>query len=151
VTITDFLSPTAVIADLASSKAEGVLTELSHPIATTTRIETPFLVNALLAREQSCSTGVGEGLAIPHARVDGLSELVASFGRSRGGVDFKAIDSKPTTFFFVLFAPPSVHGLHLNALARISRIFKSSAFRESLLNAKDAAEIHQLIEAEDAR
>jgi PTS system nitrogen regulatory IIA component len=151
VKITDFLPSTSVIADLSSSDAAGVLTELCHPVAKATGIEAQVLVRALMAREQLGSTGVGEGLAIPHARVDGLGELVASFGRSRPGIDFKAIDSRPTTFFFVLFAPPGVHGGHLNALARISRIFKTAPLRESLLNSKDAAEIYQLITTEDAK
>ena len=149
--ITEFLSKNAIIADLASSGAEGVLTELCQPIATTTGIEKQVLDNALLAREQLGSTGVGEGLAIPHAKVEGVRDLVASFGRSRTGVDFKAIDSKPTTFFFVLFAPTGVHGPHLNALARISRIFKTASFRDSLLQARDADEIYQLIKVEDAK
>ena len=104
-----------------------------------------------MAREQLGSTGVGEGLAIPHAKVEGLRELVASFGLSRGGIDFKSMDSKPATFFFVLFAPPGVHGPHLNALARISRIFKTASFRDSLLQARDADEIYQLIKIEDAK
>ena len=149
--ITDFLQPTSIITDLASSNAEGVLSELCHPIAATTGVETQVLITALLAREQLGSTGVGDGLAIPHARVDALRELVASFGLSRAGIDFKAIDSKPTTFFFVLFAPPGVHGGHLNALARISRIFKTPAFRDSLLQARGGEKIYQLIKTEDAK
>jgi mannitol/fructose-specific phosphotransferase system IIA component (Ntr-type) len=79
--------------------------------------------------------------------------MVAGFGRSSAGIDFKAPDSRPTTLFFVLFAPTAGQGirqgLHLSALARISRIFKTVGFRESLLNAKDAAEILQLIGTED--
>jgi mannitol/fructose-specific phosphotransferase system IIA component (Ntr-type) len=80
----------------------------------------------------------------------GLRRLVAAFGRSKSGIAFGALDSKPTTLFFVLLAPAGGQSLHVNALARISRLLKTAAFRESLLNAKDAAEIHRLIEAEDA-
>jgi PTS system nitrogen regulatory IIA component len=76
---------------------------------------------------------------------------MASFGRSKSGVDFKAIDGKPTYLFFTLFAPENSAGAHLKALARISRIFKSPAFRESILKAKDAAEIFRLIETEDSK
>jgi nitrogen PTS system EIIA component len=151
VRIADFLDMNAIIADLTSSDAEGVLAELCQPIATTTGNEKQVLVDALLARERLGSTGVGEGLAIPHAKVPGVRDLVASFGRSRTGVEFKAIDSRPTTFFFVLFAPTGVHGPHLNALARISRIFKTASFRDSLLRARDAHEIYLLIKAEDAQ
>jgi nitrogen PTS system EIIA component len=80
-----------------------------------------------------------------------LRELVAGFGRSRAGIDFKAPDSKPTALFFILLAPASGQGLHLNALARISRLVKATAFRESLLKAKNAEEIYQLVEAEDTK
>jgi PTS system nitrogen regulatory IIA component len=151
VKIIDFLPPTSVIADLSSANAASVLTELCAPIAKATGMEAQALVQALLAREQLGSTGVGEGLAIPHARMEGIGALAASFGRSRPGIDFQAIDGKPTTFFFVLFAPPGAHGGHLNALARISRLFKAAPFRESLLNSKNAAEIYQLIATEDAK
>jgi nitrogen PTS system EIIA component len=150
--IIDFLAPTAIITELVGSTAEDVLAELCRPIAATTRIDTQRLVEELQNRERLGSTGLGDGLAIPHAKVAGLRELVAGFGRSKAGIEFKAPDSRPTTLFFVLFAPTggqARQGLHLNALARISRVFKSPTFRESLLNAKDAAEILRLIKAED--
>ncbi len=151
--IIDFLEPTAIISELVGSTAEDVLAELCRPIAATTRIDVQRLVEELQNRERLGSTGIGDGLAIPHAKVAGLREMVAGFGRSSAGIDFKAPDSRPTTLFFVLFAPTAGQGirqgLHLNALARISRIFKTVGFRESLLNAKDAAEILQLIETED--
>jgi PTS system nitrogen regulatory IIA component len=147
--ITDILEPTAVLDDVAGSTAAEVLTQICEPLATTTGVDAQRLVEALLARERQCSTGVGDGVAIPHAKVAGLRGLVAGFGRSRAGIDFKALDSKPTTLFFVLLAPEGVPGLHLNALARISRLFKSAAFRESLLRANGAAEILQLIATAD--
>ena len=147
--ITDFLAPAAITHDLPGCTATDVLTELCRPIAATTGVDAERLVEALLARERLGSTGIGDGLAIPHAKLPGIPALVGSFGRSRTGIDFKAIDSKPSTLFFVLFAPTAGPGLHLNALARISRIFKSAAFRESILSAKDAADICRLIEAED--
>jgi PTS system nitrogen regulatory IIA component len=149
--ITEFLEPTAVIDDLAGSTAQAVLTELCRPLTATTGVDTQRLVEALVAREQLASTATGDGLAIPHGKVPGLSGLVAGLGRSRAGIDFKAPDSKPTALFFTLFAPDSGRSLHLNALARISRLFKTAEFREAILKAKDAAEIYQLIEIEDAK
>ncbi len=149
--IVDLLEPTAIIGDLVGSTAEDVLTEVCRRISVTTRIDTGRLVQALMERERLGSTGIGGGVAIPHAKVAGLHEFVAGFGRSRAGIDFKAIDARPTTLFFVLFSPPRSGALHLNALARISRIFKSAAFRESLLNAKDEGEIRRLIKAEDKK
>jgi PTS system nitrogen regulatory IIA component len=76
---------------------------------------------------------------------------MASFGRSRQGVNFNAIDGKPTYLFFTLFAPENSAGAHLKALARISRIFKNPAFRDSIMKAGDAAEMFRLIEAEDGK
>ena len=149
--ITDFLEPTAIIADLTGTTAREVFTEICRPLAATTGVGAEQLVEALLAREQQGSTGVGGGVALPHAKVAGLGGLVAGFGRSRTGIDFKSPDSNPAGLFFILFAPVGGQGLHLNALARISRLFKDPAFRESILKAKDAAEIYRLIAAGDAK
>ncbi|HTP26799.1 MAG TPA: PTS sugar transporter subunit IIA [Anaeromyxobacteraceae bacterium] len=147
--ITEFLEPTAIIDDLTGSTAPEVLIEMCRPLTATTGVDSQRLAEALLAREQLASTGVGDGLAIPHGKVPGLPGLVGAFGRSRAGIDFKAPDSKPAALFFTLFAPDDGRGLHLHALARVSRVFKRAAFRESLLKAKDAAEIYELMQAED--
>jgi PTS system nitrogen regulatory IIA component len=90
-------------------------------------------------------------VAIPHGKLPGLPGLLAAFGRSRQGVDFGAIDSRPTCLFFVLFAPENSAGVHLKALARISRLFKSPQFRAGILEARDAAQIHSQISTEDAK
>lgn len=149
--IVEFLRPEAVIESLSGQAAQPVLAELCRPLATTQRVDAQKLLETLLDREKLGSTGIGEGVAIPHGKVTGLPGLTASFGRSIGGIDFRAIDGKPTHLFFALFAPENSAGAHLKALARISRIFKSPAFRESILNAADAAEIYRLIETEDAK
>jgi PTS system nitrogen regulatory IIA component len=83
--------------------------------------------------------------------VPNLPGLMASFGRSVPGVDYRAIDGKPTHLFFALFAPENSAGAHLKALARISRIFKTPAFREAILKAPSAEEIYRLIEVEDGK
>jgi PTS system nitrogen regulatory IIA component len=147
----EFLQPSAVLGDLTGSTAQTVLADLCRPIASARRVEPQRLLDVLLEREKLGSTGIGEGVAIPHGKVPGLPSLTASFGRSRQGVDFKAIDGKPTHLFFALFAPENSAGLHLKALARISRIFKSAAFREAILAAPDAAGMYRLIEQEDSK
>ena len=150
--ITEFLSPDAVIADLSARSKPDVLRELSvalnhaHPSLNVDR-----LVEVLREREKLGSTGIGEGMAIPHGKLPGLGQLVAAFGVCRGGVDFEAIDGKPTHLFFALVAPENSAGLHLKALARISRLFKNPRFRASILEAPTAAAIHALIVQEDAR
>ena len=149
--IVEFLRPEAVIANLAGQSGQAVLAELCRPLAAAHKVDAQRLVETLLDREKLGSTGIGEGVAIPHGKVPGLPGLLATFGRSVPGVEFRAIDGRPTHLFFALFAPENSAGAHLKALARISRIFKNPAFRETLLKAASADEIYRLIEAEDAK
>lgn len=149
--IVEFLRPEAVIASLSGQTGQAVLAELCKPLAATNKVDGQRLLETLLEREKLGSTGIGEGVAIPHGKLAALPGLMASFGRSAPGVDFRAIDGKPTHLFFALFAPENSAGAHLKALARISRIFKNPAFREAILKAADAGEIYRLIEAEDAK
>jgi PTS system nitrogen regulatory IIA component len=149
--IVEFLQPGAVVSDLAGGSPAAVLGELARPLAASHKLDPQRLADILAEREKLGSTGIGDGVAIPHGKVPGLPQLVATFGRSIKGVEFKAIDGKPTHLFFALFAPENSAGAHLKALARISRIFKSPAFRESILKAADAAEVYRLIETEDAK
>jgi nitrogen PTS system EIIA component len=149
--IVEFLRPDAVIDSLSGQTANAVLVELCRPIAAANRLDAQKLLETLLEREKLGSTGIGEGVAIPHGKVVGLPGLLASFGRSKDGVDFKAIDGRRTFLFFTLFAPENCAGVHLKALARISRLFKSPAFRESILQAPDAAAIYRLVEQEDGK
>ncbi len=149
--IVEFLRPEAVNASLSGQAAQAVLSELCRPLAAGQRVDGQRLLETLLEREKLGSTGIGEGVAIPHGKVAGLPGLMASFGRSAAGVDFRAIDGKPTHLFFTLFAPENSAGAHLKALARISRIFKNPGFRDAIMKAPDAAEIYRLIETEDAK
>jgi nitrogen PTS system EIIA component len=149
--IVEFLRPDAVIASLSGQTGHAVLSELCRPLAAIQKVDGQRLLETLLDREKLGSTGSGEGVAIPHGKVTSLPGLMATFGRSVEGVDFRAIDGKPTHLFFALFAPENSAGAHLKALARISRIFKNPAFRDAILKAPDAAEVYRLIEAEDAK
>ncbi|WP_242343069.1 PTS sugar transporter subunit IIA [Anaeromyxobacter terrae] len=149
--IVEFLRPDAVIANLSGQTGQATLAELCRPLAAAYKVDGQRLLETLLEREKLGSTGIGEGVAIPHGKVPGLPGLIAAFGRSTAGIDFRAIDGRPTHLFFTLFAPENSAGAHLKALARISRIFKNATFREALLRAGSADEIFRLIEAEDAK
>ena len=149
--IVEFLQPAAVVDDLPDSSAQAVLAELARPLATLAKVDGQRLLDTLIEREKLGSTGIGDGVAIPHGKVPGLPSIMASFGRSKQGVNFNAIDGKPTYLFFTLFAPENSAGAHLKALARISRIFTNPTFRQSILKAADAAEMYRLIETEDAK
>ena len=149
--IVDFLRPDAVLPDLGGRAAPEVLAELCRPVAAQHGLDATLLQQTLLDRETLGSMSVGEGVAIPHGRLAGLPALTAVFGRVPGGVEFRAVDGKPVRLFLALFAPENAAGLYVKVLARVSRLFRSPAFRDAILAAPDAAAIHRLIEVEDAR
>jgi PTS system nitrogen regulatory IIA component len=152
VKIAEFLREELVFPDLAATDKAGVLGEISAGLARVLpQISAQRLADVLLEREKLGSTGVGEGVAIPHGKLSGIPGLVAAFGRSPRGVEFAAIDGKPTQLFFVLLAPENSAGLHLKALARISRLFKQPLLRQQLLSAQGASGIYRLIIDEDSK
>lgn len=107
------------------------------------------MLQVLLERERLGSTGIGDGIAIPHGKVSGLDRIVVSFGRSREGLEFDAMDGKPVRLFFLLMAPENSTGGHLKALARISRMLRDQSFRKNLLEAKNREELYGIIEKMD--
>jgi PTS system nitrogen regulatory IIA component len=150
--ITDILVREASILDLEATGKDDLLAELASSLsAVEPALEYEGLVGVLREREQLQSTGIGEGVAIPHGKVQGLDRLVATFARSTRGVDFESIDGQPTQLFFLLVVPEQSGGQHLKALARISRFFRDASFREKLLGAGDLDEIFRAIEEEDAK
>ncbi len=150
--ISEFLRVEAVESRLGASSKPGVLREL---VGVVLRVQPELdpnqLVETLERRESLQSTGIGNGVAIPHGKVEKLDKLVACVGRSVEGVDFQSLDGLPTQLFVTLFIPDEEHGLHLKALARISRLMKEERIRHALLEAADAEEMYGLIMAEDQR
>lgn len=150
--IMDILVRDAVILDLASSTKTDLLAEMASSLAKVVpSLDAERLLEVLIEREGLQSTGIGEGVAIPHGKMPGLDSLVASFGRSRDGVDFESIDHQPTQLFFLLVVPEHSGGAHLKALARISRFFRDPQFRQKLAEAEQLDEIFAAIEEEDAK
>lgn len=150
--ITDILVREASILDLAATAKDDLLAELAGSLSAAEPVlERDALLTVLREREALQSTGIGEGVAIPHGKVQGLDRLVATFARSTAGVDFESIDGQPTQLFFLLVVPEQSGGQHLKALARISRFFRDASFREKLLGAGDLDEIFRAIEEEDAK
>jgi PTS system nitrogen regulatory IIA component len=148
----DILVKDGVILDLASDTKEAVLDEMARALsAAESALSGDQLLSVLVERESLQSTGIGEGVAIPHGKIPGLPRLVASFARSVKGVDFESIDGRPTHLFFLLVVPEHSGGHHLKALARISRFFRDSEFREKLMEAASLADVFQAIEEEDAK
>ncbi len=150
--IVDFVRPELVIADLASSDKNHVIKELAgHLAAAAGGVDCDALTRVLLERERLASTAIGEGVAIPHGKLDSVGKLMACVGRAPCGVNFDSMDQRPTYLFFVLVAPENSTGVHLKALARISRLFRDSDFRSRLLAAPDASSMFQVIADEDAK
>jgi nitrogen PTS system EIIA component len=150
--ITEMLDRRAVVAELHGKTKPDLLRELCHPLAAmSASLSEDKLVQILLDRERLGSTGLAEGVAIPHGKLRGAEKLLASFGRSVEGVDFDSLDKQPTHLFFTIFAPEASSGDHLRALARVSRLLRTAEFREQILAAKDAEAIYTLIEDADSK
>lgn len=150
--ITDFLREDFIIEELVSSNKEEVLEEISRTIRRKKqKFQPEAMVKVLLEREKLGSTGIGDSIAIPHGKLNGLDELIVAFGRSRQGVDFNAVDGKPVKLFFLLMAPEPSRSEHLKVLARISRMLKDLNFRNSLMEAKSRNELFQIIAEKDER
>ena len=148
--ILDILDKQMIIPQLASTSKEGVLRELIRAIAHVEKqVDENRLMEILLERESLGSTGIGEGVAIPHGKSKDVKRLLASFGRSLAGMDFQAMDGKPTHLFFLLVAPENSAGTHLKALARISRLMKDNVFRKRLMEVSSGEEIYSLFSDED--
>jgi PTS system nitrogen regulatory IIA component len=152
VKIMDILVKDAVILELGVGTKREALAEMARALAKVEpQIEADRLLEVLLEREALQSTGIGEGVAIPHGKLMGLDRLVASFARSSEGIEFDSIDGLATHHFFLLVVPEHSGGQYLKALARISRFFRDAAFRQSLGSAESVAEVIRAIEDEDAK
>jgi fructose-specific phosphotransferase system IIA component len=150
--IQDLLDKDLIVMDLRAADKAGVISELTGLLARNGRVrDADALSQAVLARESQGSTGIGEGIAIPHAKSQAISDIVVAFGRSKNGVDFQSLDGKPAYLFFLLVTPEDRPGDHLKVLARISRIMRNAALREQLLRCALPEELQKLILDEDGK
>jgi PTS system nitrogen regulatory IIA component len=149
--IIDLLAPTCILPDLQATTKRGVLEELAAALVSGQKeVNLQNVVEVLLERERLGSTGIGDNIAIPHGKLPQLSQMLLAFGRSLKGVDFDSMDGKASHLFFLLLAPVNASGLHLKALAKISRMLMSQTFRDSLMVSSGAEEILRLIADKDA-
>src|SRR5512139_374978 len=151
--ILDILYDEGLIAPALSgaTKADVVRELAEHLAKHRPEINAARLVDVLWERERLGSTAIGDGIAIPHGKLPGLTGVLGAFGRHLPGVDFESLDGKPTKLFFVLVAPEDSVGQHLKALARVSRLLKDAGFREQLLAAPTRAALYNLIREEDEK
>ena len=150
--ILDILRKEFIIDRLKSKDKNGVLKELAEVLVENGKVkDLKKVVETLQERERLGSTGIGDGVAIPHGKVKGFTRIVAAFGRSLDGIDFDSIDGKPVHLFFLLLAPEKSAGDHLKALARIARLMNDKSFRDELMAAKDGEEIYNIIAKEEEK
>jgi nitrogen PTS system EIIA component len=149
--IVDFIREEGILPDLRSKAKLELLDELAEHLSGQNGVSKEALMKVLVDRERLASTAIGEGVAIPHGKLDAVGKLIACVGRAREGVDFDSMDGRPTHLFFVLVAPENSTGVHLKALARISRLFKDPEFRSRLLAAESAHDMFDVIADEDAK
>jgi nitrogen PTS system EIIA component len=130
---------------LAKTKAEALDELVNALIKGGLKLDCAKVIEVLQQREKLGSTGIGDGLAIPHGKIPLLDEIVVAFGRSKKGVDFDSLDSKPVHIFFLLLAPENSVGQHLKALARISKMLKTANFRQKLIETESKSDLYKLI------
>lgn len=146
--LSDYLTPDCIVADMAATTKEEALEELVDVLSgRCPGLDRDNVLNVLQQREALGSTGIGDGVAIPHGKADGCDGVVVVVGRSRGGCDFKALDERNCHVFSLLLAPNQASAGQLSVLARLARIFKHHEFRRQFMEAADADAIWRLINA----
>ena len=144
--LSEILAIDNIIPELKAKDKKGVLGELAEVIANyDANIDKGLLVKVLIEREHLGSTGIGDGVAIPHGKLSSVKQPIVSFGRSKKGLDFDSMDGQPAFLFFLLLAPENSSGVHLQVLTKIARILKSSTFRKALMAVESREEIYQTI------
>jgi PTS system nitrogen regulatory IIA component len=144
--ISELFDESLVITEFKGKSKKQVLEEMVVHLALNKKnIDTDVLLKVLLEREKLGSTGIGSGIAIPHGKIYGLENIVLVFGKSNEGIDFESIDGKPVNLIFLLVAPSNSAGVHLKALARLTRLLKDNNFRQNLLQASDAEKMYNII------
>lgn len=142
----DYLEKDCILPDLTSGNKPEVLKELIAPLGEKNpELDTDLAVRVLLDREKLGTTGIGDGIAIPHGKLEDLDKVLVVVGRSLAGVDFEALDHKLCTIFFLVLAPEQVAGMHLRILAQISRVLKDETFRKEFMDAENLDKLYSLL------
>lgn len=137
--LANLLDPSAVLDPLEADSRTKVLRALCDKLAELTGLDARDIFEAIMERERLGSTGVGDGVAIPHARIAGITKPIGAFARIATRCDFEAIDDRPCDLVFMLLAPLQEGGDHLRALAQVARTFRDPALRETLRSGKPGA------------
>jgi len=146
VQLTELLSPERIKIPLDASTKDEILAELVEVVGANTNVQDlDEVLRAVREREEVLSTGIGGGVAIPHGKTAGISDLALVAGVKPEGIDFEALDGKPVKLFFLLVGPESAAGQHVKALSRISRLLRRDSFRVRLMEAKTPEDFYSVI------
>lgn len=144
--LAEILDEGNIIPDLRARDKRGVLEELTETISRQEpAVDKTALVKVLVERERLGSTGIGDGVAIPHGKLNSVDHPIISFGRSKKGLDFESMDGQPAYLFFLIVAPEDSSGFHLQVLAKIAKLLKNSRFRKKLMEANTRLELYKTI------
>ena len=148
----DLLSGDVIRIPLENTEKNAIIEEMVDILDKAGKLkDKKAVLKAVLEREQVMSTGMGDGIAIPHAKTDGVDELIAAFGVTKEPVDFKSIDNKPVRIIFLLVGPTDLTSPHLKVLSRISRLTHRKEFREKLAAAKNSKQVIDAITQEEQK
>jgi PTS system fructose-specific IIC component len=144
--ISECLKPEAIIMEIKAREKIAAINELvAHMVKNKLVSNGEEFIKALAKRENLESTGIGDGIAIPHARTNAVKDLILAFARSPKGIDFSAVDGKPSHIIFLIASPESKKSEYILALAKLSKLLRKHAVRELLRNAKEPKDIMEII------
>jgi fructose-specific phosphotransferase system IIA component len=150
--LSDILKPQNIKIPLAATQKTDAISELVNLLAANGEITDPKkVIESVLDRESTRTTGIGNGLAIPHGKTQGTKDLVMAIGKPSQPIDFQSIDGKPVTIVWLLSSPPDKTGPHIHALARISRLMTLEKFRAALNQAKSGQEVFDIISQQESQ
>ncbi|MGE5607853.1 MAG: PTS sugar transporter subunit IIA [Bacillota bacterium] len=148
--LSEMLKPQDITLTLQATNKTDAIRELVDLLAGNSQIsDAKKVLDAVLEREATRTTGIGNGLAIPHGKCTGTNHLVMALGKATAPIDFQAIDGRPVTWIWLLASPPDKTGPHIHALARISRLMTIDKFRQALAGAKSAQEVFDIIQQQE--
>ena len=143
--LTDLVAPNAIIPALRVNSKKQALQELASHAALLTGLDAVGIFETLLQRERLGSTGIGDGIAIPHGKLPKLSKLFGLFARLERPVDFEALDGQPVDLVFLLLAPEAAGADHLKALARVARLLRDADVARKLRDSRDAEALYAVL------
>lgn len=144
--VSDYLNEKFCLLDLQAVDKEGVIKEIAEVLSTTGKIiDQKVFIDDVLEREDLGSTGIGNNIAIPHARTKAIKGFTIGFGRSTSGIDFNALDGEKVKLVFLMGADPEELNLYLRILAELSKLLMNNSFREALISAGTAKEVIEIV------